>query len=150
MCCRETHPDRRQFLTQITGTAITLAAAAALTSSAEGCGDAASVSSAGGTLSVDVSGLTQDGQSLVSNNGPEGAPVLVVRQSASEYEAFWMVCTHQGCILDNPSSNGVMFCPCHGSEFNSQGAVLRGPASQALTRFTTAFDATTGKITVTF
>ncbi len=47
--------------------------------------------------------------------------------------ALSLRCTHLGCII-NAGSNGFT-CPCHGSRFDSNGKVLKGPAAQPLTRF---------------
>jgi Rieske Fe-S protein len=142
-----TPPDRRMFLTVVADAALKLTAVAALAPALQGCADATGAGG-GGPLQVNVSGLTQDGQVLVtSGNGPDGAPVVVVRQAAGEFVALSTVCTHQGCIVDDPSS-GVMLCPCHGSEFNLQGAVLRGPAQAPLARFTVTLDAATNTLTI--
>ncbi|HVZ38755.1 MAG TPA: Rieske 2Fe-2S domain-containing protein [Candidatus Kapabacteria bacterium] len=97
-----------------------------------------------------VSSLTGDNQALVTTgNGPEGSPLLIVRKSATSYVAVSMNCTHEGCTLD-PPSNGVMLCSCHGSEFDTAGAVLRGPARSRLTTYTTTYDAGTGMVHVNF
>jgi cytochrome b6-f complex iron-sulfur subunit len=44
--------------------------------------------------------------------------------------AYSLVCTHLGCTV---AENGAEFeCPCHGSRFDSNGAVLAGPAQNPL------------------
>lgn len=44
--------------------------------------------------------------------------------------AHSLICTHLGCTI---TENGVEFeCPCHGSRFDENGAVLAGPAQQPL------------------
>jgi Rieske Fe-S protein len=44
--------------------------------------------------------------------------------------AHSLVCTHLGCTI---TENGAEFeCPCHGSRFDENGAVLAGPAQQPL------------------
>ncbi len=42
-----------------------------------------------------------------------------------------LVCTHLGCLVQL-SDDGGFDCPCHGSKFDSAGAVLGGPAPRAL------------------
>jgi cytochrome b6-f complex iron-sulfur subunit len=76
-----------------------------------------------------------------------GEPVFVGLDSQGVY-AMTTTCTHAGCDLASGSisSAGIM-CPCHGSQFSLDGAVLRGPASSPLTHY--AVDvATDGSITV--
>jgi len=41
------------------------------------------------------------------------------------------ICTHLGCIVAHNESGGFA-CPCHGSRYNEQGEVTRGPAPSAL------------------
>ena len=62
------------------------------------------------------------------------APVAVVRTGQAAYLALSRVCSHAGCVI-NLATNGFG-CPCHGSQFDSQGKVLVGPAPTALTRLT--------------
>lgn len=85
------------------------------------------------------------------NNGRE---VLIVRVAQSGNDAFRtasVVCTHQGCNVENPQGASVT-CLCHGSRFSlaasNFGAVQNGPAASPLPTFPTSFDGTT--ITITF
>lgn len=41
-------------------------------------------------------------------------------------------CTHLGCIPPWDSRKQKFVCPCHGSEFDAEGNVLRGPAPYSL------------------
>jgi nitrite reductase/ring-hydroxylating ferredoxin subunit len=45
-------------------------------------------------------------------------------------------CTHNRCRVDFQPARGVIVCPCHGSQFSVTGAVLTGPASRPLKRYT--------------
>lgn len=38
------------------------------------------------------------------------------------------VCTHLGCVVPWNSAENKFMCPCHGSQYNNQGKVVRGPA----------------------
>lgn len=58
-----------------------------------------------------------------------GRPVVLVRDGQGVY-AVSRVCTHLGCIVQ-PSPAGFD-CPCHGSRFSADGAVLKGPAPKPL------------------
>jgi hypothetical protein len=41
-------------------------------------------------------------------------------------------CTHQGCVLREDEALGTWDCPCHGSRFDADGAVIQGPANTPL------------------
>ena len=60
---------------------------------------------------------------------PPGRAVAIFRDAAGVY-AISTVCTHLGCIV-TPTPGGFD-CPCHGSKFGPDGAVLRGPAPKGL------------------
>lgn len=48
------------------------------------------------------------------------------------YYALSLVCTHLGCTLNATVER--LSCPCHGSEFDREGRVLKGPAERPLQR----------------
>lgn len=59
--------------------------------------------------------------------------IVITQPAAGEFKAFSAVCPHVGCLLDKVA-NGTINCPCHGSTFRiSDGSVVTGPATQALT-----------------
>ncbi len=45
--------------------------------------------------------------------------------------ALSLVCPHLGCTVEAKSDGFA--CPCHGSRFDPQGGLLRGPAARPLT-----------------
>jgi Rieske Fe-S protein len=97
---------------------------------------------------IDVAGLSNDGQGFVSKTlGPDGAPILVVRTGPHAYNALSVQCTHEGCPV-NPPINGVISCPCHGSQYSLDGAVRHGPAQFALARYLTRYDPDTHRLSV--
>jgi Rieske Fe-S protein len=62
--------------------------------------------------------------------------VLVLAVLAGQpngYAALSPICTHRGCTVDVHGSRLV--CPCHGSTYDREGNVLRGPAQRALARY---------------
>ncbi|WFB37816.1 ubiquinol-cytochrome c reductase iron-sulfur subunit [Kiritimatiellota bacterium B12222] len=48
------------------------------------------------------------------------------------FRAMSGLCTHLGCSVNLSASGREFLCPCHGSRFDQQGQVLRGPASRPL------------------
>jgi cytochrome b6-f complex iron-sulfur subunit len=76
---------------------------------------------------VDLTGFA-----LVDAPGME-FPIYVHKQSAAEYSAVLTRCMHRGCTVE-PSA-GRLICPCHGSEYTAQGAVLKGPTELPLIRY---------------
>ncbi len=44
----------------------------------------------------------------------------------SGFYALSLVCTHLGCTVTVTEDD--LACPCHGSRFDRQGKVLKGPA----------------------
>jgi Rieske Fe-S protein len=57
--------------------------------------------------------------------------LVVTQPAAGSFKAFSSVCTHQGCFVGSVA-NGKIVCPCHMSEFNLDGTVAHGPATQPL------------------
>jgi Rieske Fe-S protein len=62
--------------------------------------------------------------------------VAVGRDGQGLY-AMSAVCTHQGCLVQvlAGSPQDSLVCPCHGSAFDGNGAVTRGPARTPLQHF---------------
>ena len=65
-------------------------------------------------------------------------PICLQKTTAETYTALLMTCTHRGCELNY--GGGIYSCPCHGSEFSKEGAVLEGPADKNLKSFKTKTD----------
>jgi len=61
---------------------------------------------------------------------------LVVNLGES-YGALTSVCTHSACDRNWTFANSKFKCTCHGSEFDTAGKVLKGPAILPLKPFTT-------------
>ena len=65
---------------------------------------------------------------------------VVTQPSEGNFKAFTSVCTHQGCTV-SVSTNGVIPCSCHGSEFSIEdGSVLQGPATAPLAEIAISVD----------
>ncbi len=63
----------------------------------------------------------------------DGGKVLVSRLSEDEVVAFSAVCPHQGCSVAPDGEQ--LACPCHGSQFELDGSLKRGPAEKGLTPY---------------
>lgn len=63
-----------------------------------------------------------------------GEKVAVHRDEAGAVHAVSPVCTHVGCHVDWNSAESTWDCPCHGSRFGVDGAVIQGPAKRELAR----------------
>ena len=65
---------------------------------------------------------------------PAGHPdPIYVLTGGSGFIALSPICTHRGCTVD--VNGGRLVCPCHGSTYDREGRVLKGPAERSLTRF---------------
>ena len=60
--------------------------------------------------------------------------VWIVRENSRIY-ALHSKCTHLGCTPNWFAEDRVFKCPCHGSQFYSNGVNFAGPASRPLDRF---------------
>jgi Rieske Fe-S protein len=54
-----------------------------------------------------------------------------LHQDEAGYYAMDAICTHLGCTVDLQADQGYSW-PCHGSQFDLNGQVLRGPAARPL------------------
>ena len=75
-----------------------------------------------------------------------GAADMLVVNVNGTIRAFSAICTHQGCEIRDFQNNRFT-CWCHGSQFDTSGRVVRGPATRALTAYTVARDGNIVRIT---
>jgi len=54
----------------------------------------------------------------------------VIYNTDGVFTAYSLTCTHLGCTVETDGQGYE--CPCHGSRFGEDGAVLQGPAKQPL------------------
>jgi cytochrome b6-f complex iron-sulfur subunit len=66
--------------------------------------------------------------------GLKGDPTYLIVESSEAIADFGLnaVCTHLGCVVPWNVNEDKFICPCHGSQYNSQGKVVRGPAPLSL------------------
>jgi len=70
------------------------------------------------------------GQGKVVRHGPGW--LAVSRDDVGELRAVSAACTHLGCLVGFNDEEKAWECPCHGSRFALDGAVLNGPATTPL------------------
>lgn len=134
-----TTSSRREFLQQVeTGVLAGLCRGAL--ARAAGAGGALSLLNAcagarfvratveGQRLVVQRAEITAHG--VLVDSPQDSLPIYLRASGTDAYTAVSTACTHRGCQAE-PTSDRLA-CPCHGSEFAFDGAVLRGPAESPL------------------
>jgi cytochrome b6-f complex iron-sulfur subunit len=120
-----------------------------------GCGSQATAGTGGNPSSGLTLDLTKpENQALASVGGslaldandldPQG--ILLYRSSESAILALSRKCTHLGCAIGG-FQNGVSTCPCHGSQYDSGGKVIKGPARDPLKTYTATLSGSTVTVT---
>lgn len=61
--------------------------------------------------------------------------IYIFRDREKGFAAASAVCTHLGCTVAHFQSDQKFHCPCHGSVFDADGAVMHGPAPKSLQWF---------------
>ncbi len=112
---------------------------------------AANACTAGGVPPANVGDVAAGNASALmvgSLQAIPGEPACIGRDEKGVY-AMTLICTHQGCDMGQHGSVSPQgaFCGCHGSEFDVDGNVVRGPASSPLAHFAVSTDAS-GNLTV--
>lgn len=124
---------RRRFLA--------LAAGAAATAACSPQAPGASTDAFGDVGAGNVSGIAVGQLRALS-----GVAAAIGRDAKGLY-AMSLVCTHQGCeMTDGVRASGIS-CRCHGSQFDTNGNVIQGPADRPLQHFRVSVDGV-GNITV--
>jgi cytochrome b6-f complex iron-sulfur subunit len=145
---------RRQFCGRACQAMSLAALAGALGSVLEGCGGGGGPTSPSGSVqglatvsATDANGavvLTIDSASPLAAVGAAAlvrspsALLLVAHVAQGSFTALTSTCTHQACTITGFAS-GTYVCPCHGSQFDTSGHVLAGPAFAPLRQFNTQF-----------
>ncbi|WP_231943070.1 QcrA and Rieske domain-containing protein [Calothrix sp. NIES-3974] len=76
--------------------------------------------------------------------------VLVIRKSKSQkLIAVNPICTHLRCIVDWEAEENIFLCPCHASEFTTEGKVQNEPATKLLSTYKTKIEKNTVMVTRT-
>lgn len=76
---------------------------------------------------------------IATGSSKTGNNVIVIRIAAgnvaSSFVALTTICTHEHCTVGYQSGQNRFVCPCHGSMYDINGAVIQGPAPSALTKY---------------
>lgn len=66
--------------------------------------------------------------------GLKGDATYLIVNDDKTMETFGVnaVCTHLGCVVPWSKSSNKFMCPCHGSQYDKNGKVVRGPAPLSL------------------
>ena len=79
--------------------------------------------------------LTTEGGSLKVLPKGTSDPIYVLALGNRRFVALSPICTHLGCTVEIEQARLV--CPCHGSTYDREGKVVRGPAEEALASYRT-------------
>ena len=136
-------PSRRRVLglaaTAGGGTLLLASCGGAGGSASSGAGDPGGSTGGSGTTLVATSKVPVDGGVVL-----DGPQVVVTQPTSGTFKAFTAVCTHQQCLVGSVK-NGLITCPCHGSQYSAtDGSVQRGPAQAPLSEI--AVTVTNGQI----
>lgn len=78
-----------------------------------------------------------DGKGTILDSKNAAQPVLIYRKPDQKIAAVNPLCPHQGCNVEWQTELKIFACPCHGSKFGPDGALVTGPAKKPLVNFTT-------------
>ena len=90
----------------------------------------------GGTLALnraEIDALLAEHSAIVVEAPGWGEALVLSRSPKQEFSAVGARCTHMGCQV-RPGGR-FLTCPCHGSTFDLEGRVVRGPAAKPLARY---------------
>lgn len=130
--------SRRQLLNFLTGATIAATAGASLYPAAKFFVPPKEVGENGSILAKDIKGnlipasqiLAEPPGTRAAIAGLAGEPTYLTVQEDGTLHPWGIVnnCTHLGCTFPwNPNDNQFQ-CPCHGSRYDPEGKVVRGPA----------------------
>jgi cytochrome b6-f complex iron-sulfur subunit len=69
---------------------------------------------------------------LVQGLKGDATYLIVTEDKTIENYGLNAVCTHLGCVVPWNKAENKYMCPCHGSQYNNEGKVVRGPAPLSL------------------
>jgi cytochrome b6-f complex iron-sulfur subunit len=66
--------------------------------------------------------------------GLKGDPTYIIVADGGSVVNYGInaICTHLGCVVPWNVAENKFMCPCHGSQYDTTGKVVRGPAPKSL------------------
>ncbi len=125
-------------------TAATTTAAPTTVAPTTAAATAAPTTAAAGATTAAAAGAAPAGFSEVGKLPTSAAPVsftaggkkgFIYAKSATEVTVFSNLCTHQNCEVPYVEADKKFECPCHGSQYDINGEIVKGPAKARLPLF---------------
>ncbi len=129
MLITESRQPRRTVIV-CAGLGVLAAVVAACSSSNKNSADSAPTT-APASAAPGPSGAIAKTADVAVGSGVIAGDVVVTQPTAGVFKGFSSVCPHAGCNVSEVTA-GKIICPCHGSEFNLDGTVAKGPAKTPL------------------
>ena len=135
--------NRREFVKDTLTGISTVAFGSLMLVNQSGCREGsptAPINNSDETITVDLSSSENSALAMIGGtlalgaNGLDSKGILLYRQSDTNVLAFSRNCTHNGCTIGS-FQNGTSACPCHGSQFDTSGSVVNGPAVNPLYQY---------------
>lgn len=97
----------------------------------------------GGATAKDAFGNNVIASEFLANRNPgdrslaqglKGDPTYIIVSEDKNIEKYGLnaICTHLGCVVPWNIAENKFKCPCHGSQYDDTGKVVRGPAPLSL------------------
>ena len=142
--------SRREFCVNACHAASLVALGGVLSTILSGCAATDPLSSSGNLSKIQATAVNGTITLAIDTNSPlatvgnaaqvqyGNGTLLVARTAQDTFAAVTAICTHQGCAITGYDSQ-VYTCPCHGSQFDANGLVKKGPANSPLRQYQTGF-----------
>ena len=92
-----------------------------------------------GEIRFDEAKLEPAGSLVIAVEGHDNK-LLVFRLPDGDVAAVTTKCTHRGCDVGYSEEKNRIVCPCHGSEYDTKGSNLKGPAKRPLRAYAVRTD----------
>jgi cytochrome b6-f complex iron-sulfur subunit len=93
-----------------------------------------------------VAELDKNGQ-ILKQKTSLGTVLVIGTSKSKKLIAVNPICTHLGCTVDWEAEENMFLCPCHASEFTTDGKVQNGPATKPLSTYKTKIEKNTVMVT---